>query len=155
MAEIEIPYVGGPLGLANERDLLADWELADGTVEGVYVHEHRPAAIHSDADPNEVHRYVLSRRRGKWEFIYEPDLSVTLGDLEAEKDDTPDSHWVGDRGQTWGRKSLYEDVPQLADPTDAEVQDLAQIFAHHLGLSANSYGLARLILDAGYRKVGQ
>jgi hypothetical protein len=76
VAEVEIPYVGGPLGMQGERELLQDWELeegAPGAVEG-YVFEYRPAGLFEGADPNEVHRYVLTRRRGRWEFWHEDDL---------------------------------------------------------------------------------
>lgn len=126
MAEVEIPYVGGPLGMQDERELLADWELADGApgaTEG-YVYEHRPAARYSDADPNEVHRYVLTRRRGTWEFIYEPDLA----------------------GMSTATSGGY---------TDDEVAELADVLteARMRGVFVGHYTLARMILDAGYRKV--
>jgi hypothetical protein len=74
VSEVEIPYVGGPLD--GERELRAEWELEDGkpgSTEG-YVYEHRLRALYSDADPDEVHRYVLTRRRGRWEFVHEDDL---------------------------------------------------------------------------------
>ena len=69
-SEVEIPYVDGPLD--GERELLERWELDDqapGATEGS-IYEHRPSALHSDADPDEVHRYKLTRASGSWEYRY-------------------------------------------------------------------------------------
>ncbi|MEU7170231.1 hypothetical protein ABZ949_01915 [Micromonospora tulbaghiae] len=69
-SEVEIPYVDGPLD--GERELLERWELEDGTpgaVEGS-IYEHRPSALYADADPDEVHRYKLTRASGRWEYRY-------------------------------------------------------------------------------------
>lgn len=65
MAEVSIPYRDGPLD--GERELLEEWELAEGAPGAVdgYVYEHRPSAW-----PGEVHRYRLTRDCDGWEFRY-------------------------------------------------------------------------------------
>lgn len=65
MADVPIPYLGGPLD--GDEALLDESELVEGR-----TFDFRPWVLEENADPDEVHRYKLDQRDGRWIYRFTP-----------------------------------------------------------------------------------
>jgi hypothetical protein len=70
MADVQVPYIGGPLD--GDAATLDEATLTEGR-----IFDYRPAVLDEDADPDEGHRYQLRRRDADhpsrpWEYHIMP-----------------------------------------------------------------------------------
>lgn len=65
MADVPIPYLGGPLD--GDEALLDETDLVEGR-----TFDFRPSVLDQDANPDEVHWYRLGRTNGRWIYRFHP-----------------------------------------------------------------------------------